>query len=34
MYLTRTTEDDIVMMSKAKLKRLQFWTKDYVSNKQ
>ena len=33
LYLTRTTDDDIVMMGKAHLKRLQYWVKDNVAEK-
>ena len=28
LYLTRTTEDDIIIMGKNHLKRLQIWIKD------
>jgi hypothetical protein len=34
LYITRTTEEDILMMSKNQLKRLQFWMKDSVSVKE
>lgn len=34
LYLTRTTEDDIVMMGKTQLKRIQYWIKDNVPDKQ
>lgn len=28
LYITRTTEDDILIMSKNQLKRMQYWMKD------
>jgi hypothetical protein len=34
LYLTRTTEEDIVMMGKNQLKRLQYWVRENVPNKQ
>lgn len=30
LYITRTTEEDILMIGKNRLKRIQFWTKDRV----
>ena len=32
LYVTRTTEEDILMMSRNQLKRMQFWTKDNISS--
>lgn len=34
LYITRTTEEDIVMMSKNQLKRLQFWFRENEAVKQ
>lgn len=34
LYITRTTEEDILVMSKNHLKRLQYWMKDGVTVKQ
>jgi hypothetical protein len=28
LYITRTTEEDILMMSKNQLKRVQYWVKE------
>lgn len=33
LYITRTTEEDILAMSKNHLKRIQYWVKDNVSVK-
>lgn len=33
LYITRTTEEDILVMSKNQLKRFQFWMKDSAQNK-
>ncbi len=33
LYITRTTEEDIVMMSKSQLKRFQYWMKDNAQSK-
>lgn len=33
LYITRTTEDDILMMSKNQFKRLQYWVKENASEK-
>ncbi|HEX8313545.1 MAG TPA: hypothetical protein VF609_01050 [Flavisolibacter sp.] len=32
-YITRTTEEDIVMMSKNQLKRLQYWVRENAPTK-
>lgn len=31
LYLTRTTEEDIVKMSKTRIKSLQYWAKNNLS---
>lgn len=31
LYITRTTEEDILVMSKNQLKRMQLWMKDEVT---
>lgn len=33
LYITRTTEEDIVMMSKNQLKRLQYWVRENAPSK-
>lgn len=33
LYLTRTTEEDILAMSKNQLKRFQYWVKESTPNK-
>jgi hypothetical protein len=33
LYITRTTEEDILMMSKNQLKRFQYWMKENAQNK-
>lgn len=33
LYITRTTDEDILMMSKNQLKRLQYWVKESAQNK-
>ena len=34
LYITRTTEEDIVVMSKNQFKRLQYWMKENVPMKE
>ena len=33
LYITRTTEEDILMMGKTQIKRLQYWVKENVPTK-
>ncbi len=33
LYITRTTEEDIMMISKNQLKRIHFWMKEKVPTK-